>query len=173
MCGAVCDSKRCKSMVIIDSICGHKVEIECSKQSNIELQLKICANDCGVVLECGHICGGSCGECHQKRLHKTCQMRCGRTLICGHVCKEFCGQSCPPCKQKCLNRCLHSQCNNKCGIPCSPCQESCAWSCEHKKCNQKCSETCDRDICDKACPKRLKCKHPCIGICGNKDQNIN
>ncbi len=166
VCGADCYSKRCKSMVEIDSICGDRVEIECSKQSDIESQLKSCTKDCGVVLECGHLCGGNCGKCHQKRLHKVCQMKCERTLICGHICKAVCGLNCPPCQRDCQNICIHSKCYNKCGIPCEPCREPCVWKCEHKKCNQKCSEKCDRDVCDKECPKRLKCKHKCIGLCG-------
>lgn len=99
VCGNVC-TKICRFLVTIDSKCGHKVEVECGQQSHTETVLENCKEECNTQLKCSHICKGSCGTCHQKRLHIFCSEKCGRTLTCGHVCKALCGQSCK-CKDKC------------------------------------------------------------------------
>ena len=67
---------------------------------------------------------------------------------------------------KCENRCVHSKCQKKCSEPCVPCREPCAYKCEHLKCTKKCGQLCDRAPCNEPCKKLLKCKHPCIGLCG-------
>ena len=43
-----------------------------------------CAQNCGNVLHCEHICKGSCGRCFNGRIHVSCEENCGRTLVCGH-----------------------------------------------------------------------------------------
>lgn len=53
-------------------------------QKAAESFLVNCQKSCGTVLECGHVCSGTCGQCLQGRLHQTCQKMCRRTLICGH-----------------------------------------------------------------------------------------
>ena len=45
-------------------------------------------------------------------------------------------------------------------------QKPCEWSCIHHRCTKLCYELCDREPCYKPCTKRLRCKHPCIGFCG-------
>jgi len=45
-------------------------------------------------------------------------------------------------------------------------QEPCVWKCKHFKCTKVCSDDCDRPPCYTPCPKKLKCKHKCIGFCG-------
>ncbi|XP_022092111.1 NFX1-type zinc finger-containing protein 1-like [Acanthaster planci] len=86
--------------------------------------------------------------------------------VCGHQCTALCTRECPPCAQKCQNQCVHSKCPNRCGDPCTPCQEPCPWRCPHYRCRKKCSEACDRPPCNRPCPARLRCGHPCIGLCG-------
>ena len=95
-----------------------------------------------------------------------CKAKCGRTLFCGHNCTEPCTKNCPPCKEKCANYCKHSKCTKKCGDPCDPCNEKCVWECQHYKCKKSCGELCDRPRCNVPCTKRLSCRHPCIGLCG-------
>lgn len=45
-------------------------------------------------------------------------------------------------------------------------QEPCSWQCEHLRCTKQCFEICDREPCDKPCPKIIKCGHLCTGFCG-------
>ncbi|XP_020631234.1 NFX1-type zinc finger-containing protein 1-like [Orbicella faveolata] len=42
----------------------------------------------------------------------------------------------------------------------------CTWNCPHYQCKNLCGEECDRPRCDAPCPKKLPCRHPCIGLCG-------
>ena len=71
-----------------------------------------------------------------------------------------------PCIASCKNYCKHSKCHLNCSDPCIPCQEPCAYKCDHFECTKTCSELCDRPVCNSPCPKQLKCKHACIGFCG-------
>ncbi|XP_046988818.1 NFX1-type zinc finger-containing protein 1-like [Schistocerca americana] len=128
--------------------------------------LSRCEMPCGEVLECEHMCAGTCGKCHQGRLHLPCQEKCGRLQICGHGCNVDCAKSCPPCKQKCEYRCKHSRCSLKCGVPCTPCREPCEWRCKHIRCTKLCYELCNRSPCYEPCEKKLKCGHDCVGFCG-------
>ena len=91
---------------------------------------------------------------------------CGRLLICSHRCKATCSEPCPPCDRKCDRRCPHGQCNKRCAQPCKPCRRPCTWNCPHYQCKNLCGEECDRPRCDAPCPKKLPCRHPCIGLCG-------
>lgn len=45
-------------------------------------------------------------------------------------------------------------------------QEKCNWQCRHFICNKKCDQICDRPPCYEPCNLLLKCKHECIGFCG-------
>ena len=110
---------------------------------------------------------GTCGKCRQGRLHQPCYSKCGRVLFCDHKCKVPCTKNCPPCSEKCQNRCSHSHCQDKCGKPCKECREPCEWKCVHFKCTKWCGETCDRPRCNDPCTKILKkCGHVCAGLCG-------
>jgi len=162
-CGAPC-TPQCKESVIKDLPCGHKVKASCYKP----LSSIVCRKSCKEMLMCGHLCSGNCSECHMGRLHKSCQSPCGRTLPCGHNCDFPCTNECPSCSMPCGNYCNHSRCTKKCGESCIPCMENCQWKCKHFRCSKKCGEMCDRPRCDDPCTKRLKCGHPCIGLCGEK-----
>ncbi|KFM67868.1 NFX1-type zinc finger-containing protein 1, partial [Stegodyphus mimosarum] len=173
-CGHKCTNKcsseciiKCKQNVsVISPNCGHKVTLECFNSNNMESLLQNCSEPCRVELACGHMCHGTCGTCHQGRLHILCNQRCKRILVCGHECNALCSKSCPPCKRRCENRCIHSKCPKKCGEPCQKCSEPCEWACAHKKCQNLCGEFCDRLPCDVPCSKTLQCGHQCIGLCG-------
>ncbi|GBL83940.1 NFX1-type zinc finger-containing protein 1 [Araneus ventricosus] len=165
-CGEPCTKECFVKVPIKSSICSHEVNIECSRSKDLELMRMKCQEPCGTELPCGHKCQGKCGSCYQGRLHVICMEPCTRILICGHTCKSLCYRNCPPCKETCEKYCVHKKCPKLCGEPCEKCREPCEWSCSHKKCTRLCSELCNRTICNEPCPKILKCKHPCIGICG-------
>ncbi|XP_054720298.1 NFX1-type zinc finger-containing protein 1-like [Uloborus diversus] len=163
---------KCTEMVKVKSeVCGHVVEIRCCNSKCVEELVSKCEEPCRQNLSCGHMCAGKCNVCYQGRLHVACKQRCQRILICGHECKSPCSKSCPPCKKKCDNRCVHSKCPKKCGEPCETCTELCAWSCKHYTCKHLCGELCNRDSCNAPCEKLLKCNHPCIGYCGEPCPN--
>ena len=144
--------------------CGHDQNVPCS----IAPSDHKCLKPCGISLECGHPCPGTCSSCAGGRLHQPCSHPCDRSLACGHVCKFPCTNSCPPCEHSCRNYCNHSKCPRKCKEPCAPCMEQCQWQCEHHRCHRKCGEMCDRPRCDQPCKKKLKCGHSCIGLCGEE-----
>jgi hypothetical protein len=127
-----------------------------------------CPKMCSSSLKCEHQCSGTCGECLQGRIHIACRQKCGRTLVCGHNCKFPCTKECPPCEERCQNRCIHSKCSKSCGDPCVPCNERCQWNCPHYRCEKVCHELCDRQRCNEPCRKRLPCRHFCIGLCGEQ-----
>ncbi|XP_033625781.1 NFX1-type zinc finger-containing protein 1-like isoform X2 [Asterias rubens] len=157
------DLHKCDEKVLrTDLPCGHKEKMLCHEAPDQ------CPHKCKELLACGHHCTGSCRSCFGGRLHVSCAYKiCGRVLVCGHECSQRCSSYCPPCERNCENRCTHSNCHKKCGEPCAPCLEPCRWRCAHGEgCSKKCSEPCDRDPCDKACTKELRCGHKCIGICG-------
>ncbi|XP_077993299.1 NFX1-type zinc finger-containing protein 1-like [Glandiceps talaboti] len=161
-CGEPCMSTdQCQEVVIrSDWLCGHKVKVKCSDGP------ENCPYPCKVVLKCEHKCKGTCGKCRNGRLHLQCRKKCGRVLVCGHTCEDLCSKNCPPCKRKCENRCTHSKCPKDCGEVCKPCKEACEWSCKHHVCRKRCGQICVRPVCNEPCDKLLRCKHQCIGICG-------
>ncbi|GBL83945.1 NFX1-type zinc finger-containing protein 1 [Araneus ventricosus] len=167
-CGEPCTEECFVKVPITSSVCSHEVNIECSRSKDLELMMMKCQEPCGAELPCGHKCKGKCGNCYQGRLHVICMEPCTRILICGHTCKSVCYRNCPPCKETCEKYCVHKKCPKQCGEPCEKCTEPCEWSCSHKKCTRLCGELCDRTICNEPCPKILKCKHPCIGVCGER-----
>ncbi|XP_053404555.1 NFX1-type zinc finger-containing protein 1-like [Mercenaria mercenaria] len=172
-CGHQCDkacgdahTSHCKATIDFTFPCGHNSVILCG-----DTEVAKCQHPCEAILKCEHICSGTCSTCFSGKVHLPCRHECKRILVCGHACNDYCN-SCPPCTEYCENRCVHSKCNKSCGEPCVPCQEQCSWKCWHYKCNRLCSQPCDRPRCNKACKKRLKCKHSCIGFCGEPCPNL-
>ncbi|XP_049816896.1 NFX1-type zinc finger-containing protein 1-like [Schistocerca nitens] len=151
--------------------CGHNLTVPCHMNKPEIVMLgevsAFCSEPCNALLDCGHVCSGTCSECFQGRVHLRCTKDCEKILICGHKCPVPCSQSCPPCTKKCSHRCRHSKCANQCGEPCTPCREKCGWQCEHLRCTRQCHELCDRKPCYKPCKLKLKCGHNCIGFCGD------
>ena len=142
--------------------CGHRLKLPCS----VPLPPQ-CTIPCSTKLLCGHDCNGTCGECHQGRMHKPCVQSMDFPLPCGHQLHTDCvGISVPVCKDPCKRRCSHRQCTNACSNSCLPCFKPCEWKCQHYKCTKRCGEDCDRPPCNQHCPKLLQCGHYCIGVCG-------
>ncbi|XP_054765454.2 NFX1-type zinc finger-containing protein 1-like isoform X2 [Lytechinus pictus] len=158
-CGEPCASL-CLEMVEREWPCNHTVKVRCSDTE------ETCPSPCLEELKCGHRCRGTCGSCMRGRLHICCEEPCGRILVCGHQCKSRCSTACPPCTEKCRNKCKHSRCTDPCGEPCIPCQEHCEWQCPHQVCRRACCQPCDREPCKQPCKKELPCGHECIGLCG-------
>ena len=161
-CGVPCSKYPCQVPLVKTLRCGHKVKMPCSFSVD-DVQ---CPASCQAQLPCGHECSGTCGECKQRGSHEICQNPCNRVLVCSHRCQATCGRPCPPCVRKCSRRCPHGKCPKKCLQPCRPCIKPCTWICPHYQCNNPCGEECDRPRCDAPCPKKLPCRHPCIGLCG-------
>ena len=162
ICGQDCSNYPCNVPVVKTLLCGHKIKMLCS-QSTDDVQ---CPASCGAKLPCGHQCSGICDDCQQSGLHELCQRSCGRLLVCSHRCRATCSEPCPPCDRRCGRCCPHGKCKKSCSELCHTCTEPCTWSCPHYQCNNLCGEECDRPRCDAPCPKKLSCRHPCIGLCG-------
>ena len=163
-CGKACTDK-CRVNVEHTWPCGHAGKVLCYEKNTAP-----CPEPCGFVLECQHICSGTCGTCFEGRFHRPCRNYCSRILVCGHECNDRCNL-CPPCTNKCENRCKHSKCGKRCGELCSPCMEPCEWKCQHFTCTSLCHEPCNRPRCNEPCRKRLTCGHECIGLCGEPCPN--
>ncbi|RUS87045.1 hypothetical protein EGW08_005198 [Elysia chlorotica] len=151
------------------SHCGHgRFSLPCKDaQKGQEIVNLLCPEPCTALLDCEHICSGTCAQCLNGRLHINCQHICQKILICGHSCQDKCG-SCSPCKRPCETACQHSHCDKMCGEPCRACLEPCGWQCPHHKCNDLCCQPCVRPSCDEPCSKRLACRHRCCGVCGEE-----
>ncbi len=162
-CSKPCPSK-CNKKVDVRLPCNHLQRVACHlKHDPYAIE---CERPCKATLECGHECAGTCGKC--KNGHVKCTAPCKRTLVCNHTCSNTCEKSCAPCKRKCEIKCVHSKCRDLCSDICIPCSEPCAWKCTHHKCDKTCSEICTRPRCNEPCRKMLKCRHPCIGLCGEQ-----
>nr|XP_016853733.1 PREDICTED: NFX1-type zinc finger-containing protein 1 [Anolis carolinensis] len=161
-CGENCQVASCEETVQVTLPCSHVAETECFRK---KMPLP-CREKCSQKLDCGHICQGSCHECIAGRVHAACRRPCTRVLLCSHTCQGSCSENCPPCKKRCRNRCPHSRCNKTCGKFCFRCMQPCSWRCKHHQCTQMCWELCNRPRCDQPCEKTLRCKHPCVGLCG-------
>ncbi|KAF5297413.1 hypothetical protein FQR65_LT01344 [Abscondita terminalis] len=180
-CGHVCQNRCnepctsvCKALVDHKNRadCGHVFKIPCNMtktnyQSNSFELLKFCNFPCTQVLSCEHNCAGTCGECAQGRIHKQCSEKCGAVLVCGHPCPVNCREECQPCNRNCEYRCIHSSCKKKCGESCTNCVEECSRKCVHVACKALCGDECTVPPCNKPCTKKLPCKHPCVGFCGD------
>ncbi|XP_046375690.1 NFX1-type zinc finger-containing protein 1-like [Haliotis rufescens] len=160
-CGNPCGmSHGCTAKVKKTFRCGHIGDVLCARKLSAQCEAK-----CSEPLKCGHKCEGDCTRCHEGRLHVPCRKMCKETLICGHPCGSRCSD-CPQCRTACANRCQHTKCRKYCNETCDPCSQPCGWQCEHHRCTLPCSEPCDRPPCNEPCKKKLPCKHPCIGLCG-------
>ena len=120
-CGHSKDKVRCHQTRDLDKIdcavivsrkvpgCNHVIEVPCSR--NVATPFFSCPFPCGVNLECGHSCTGSCGRCtrvdanEQARVkHVACSKICGRRFgTCNHNCPRAChpSQECGPCHLPC------------------------------------------------------------------------
>lgn len=165
-CGQEC-TVECHELVKRMWLCGHEAQEECYVTEEQYMTIGHCKVPCKVELSCGHECSGKCGECRQGRLHVPCKQKCKRGLLCGHPStSETCSNICPPCKKKCPTQCIHGDCGHSCDQLCIKCQEPCEWKCDHHRCTRPCGELCNRPACNSPCPKQLKCKHSCLGLCG-------
>ena len=164
MCKGVCGEpcSNCVVAVVKTLPCDHKIKMPCS-YSVLDVE---CPASCGQKLPCGHQCSGTCNDYRQRGSHEFCQHPCSRKLVCSHRCQAICSEPCPPCNRKCGRRCPHRKCTQNCLRPCNPCKKLCTWSFPHYQCNNRCGEECERPPCDAPCPKKLACRHPCIGLCG-------
>lgn len=163
-CGEKC-TVACTEFVMKSLSCGHDAQTECYRSPDD--QMKRCLIPCGAQLACGDICKGTCGRCHQGRLHIPCKQKCTRILTCGHTCSsKNCAEDCPPCQKACPAYCSHGPCGHKCELPCIQCAEPCQWKCPHYQCTKTCGEICNRPRCDEPCQLKLKCGHSCLGLCG-------
>ena len=162
ICGEPCSNYPCDVAVVRTLPCNHKIKMSCS-YSVLDVE---CPASCGEKLPCGHQCSGTCNDCRERGSHELCQHPCSRILVCSHRCKAICSEPCPPCNRKCARRCPHRKCTQNCLQPCNPCNKLCTWNCPHYQCNNRCGEECERPQCDAPCPKKLACRHPCIGLCG-------
>ena len=175
-CGHTCTKKcgercvnECRVLVTRDWPCGHTGQAECYVMKENHSLLRKCKAKCNELLECEHRCTGTCGTCHQGRLHKICSAKYDRKLLCSHLCSDKCPQNCPPCPKKCIFACPHGPCGNTCSTICKPCSERCVWECKHLKCTRNCGEVCDRPRCNKPCLKKIRrCLHRCPGLCGEQ-----
>lgn len=82
------------------SSCGHVVSVPCHME--IDSPDFRCPNPCKEVLECGHICPGSCSTCIDH--HRDCKRVCDRPRnTCNHRCLRPChmDEPCPPCDSQC------------------------------------------------------------------------
>ena len=161
-CGVPCDQFKCRAKITKNLQCGHSVIVTCFQFS----EAVECRASCAIKLPCGHACDGVCGKCREAGSHKKCHLPCGRILVCSHRCRAPCNEPCPPCTRPCQRSCIHGRCRKLCYEDCKPCLLPCAWSCLHFQCNNLCYENCERPFCNESCPKRLRCGHPCIGLCG-------
>ncbi|KAL3859446.1 hypothetical protein ACJMK2_009666 [Sinanodonta woodiana] len=159
-----CHQEPCLEDIEVTCDCGHVVQIPCFKSTK-DIS---CSMPCGKKLPCSHQCAGTCGECFGGKLHRGCDANCDRFHSCGHRCESKCSSICPPCSKRCRYSCPHDVlCNKKCSEKCTDCDESCAIRCAHGKCSKQCNEACDFR-CDNPCLKYLKCRHLCMGLCGEE-----
>ena len=164
-------SKKCFEKVTkIFQKCKHVMYLPCHKSHLTECPVK-----CNTVLLCGHKCSGTCNECHQGRLHKPCMFHVSK-LLCGHETTMKCSSTMiepyPSCSFRCERFCPHKKCSHKCQDPCKPCNKLCDWQCPHYKCTRECYERCNRPRCYEPCPRLNKCRHPCIGVCGERCPDV-
>ncbi|XP_019853691.1 PREDICTED: NFX1-type zinc finger-containing protein 1-like [Amphimedon queenslandica] len=165
-CGEKYTNYQCRQLVMKMLPCGHEAQTECFRRP--DEYMTQCKIPCNVELACGHLCQGTCGRCNQGRLHIPCKAKekCTRILLCGHQCSSRnCASDCPPCQLKCPSSCIHRPCDHRCVFPCIPCNKPCKWWCPHQKCTERCGDICNRPRCNEPCRHRLRCGHPCLGLC--------
>ncbi|RUS21170.1 hypothetical protein BC937DRAFT_93413 [Endogone sp. FLAS-F59071] len=185
---------RCHKFVHYRLPCGHTKETECfhvrdrqylsklvcGKQEERKLKCRhtvmtvcgkapVCLENCIQSLPCGHPCTNKCGKDHTHE-RKDCIQPCTKQLICGHACARGCrspNEHTDRCLEKCTWVCSHGhKCGRECWRACIQCVQKCKYQCPHYECSNRCYEKCDRPPCNKRCKRKLKCGHPCIGLCG-------
>ena len=162
-----CSTAFCKENVIRTLSCGHTVEVACgTKKYEI-----LCPKKCTAELPCHHKCTGTCGTCLGGTLHVKCTKNCDKSLVCGHRCEQKCSAPCI-CFKQCPNKCPHGICGDLCCDICIDCAEHCEIKCEHRKCTNSCGQKCNVPPCNKRCKKIMKCKHRCMGLCGERCPNV-
>ena len=166
-CYEKCEDKHCMELVNRKLSCNHVIEVPCYLPK-YEI---LCKEKCNDLLPCGHICSGTCGKCLGGTLHVKCKKNCEKNLVCGHRCEQKCSAECI-CNKQCPNRCPHGECGEECCEICVDCVEPCEIKCPHRKCENSCGEKCSVFPCNQRCKKKLKCKHQCIGLCGERCPNI-
>ena len=166
-CYEKCSQESCKEKVTRKLSCGHTVEVMCSTKK-YEI---ICPKPCTSILQCGHTCTGSCGLCLGGTLHVKCTKNCDKNLVCGHRCEQKCSAECI-CYKQCCNKCPHGICGDLCCDICIDCAESCVIKCPHRECTNSCGQKCNVEPCNKRCKKMMKCKHQCMGLCGERCPNV-
>ena len=119
-CWEECTSFQCPKIIRREFDCGHQIEKPCWELSGRYR----CEEPCRAILDCEHQCVGNCSKCKQGRMHVPCEADCERIRVCLHLCEEPCTKNCPPCPEKCENRCTHSKCPKQCMEPCTPCRVS-------------------------------------------------
>ena len=119
-CWEECTSFQCPKIIKREFDCGHQIEKPCWELSGRYR----CEEPCRAILECEHQCVGNCSKCKQGRMHVPCEADCERIRVCLHLCEEPCTKNCPPCPEKCENRCTHSRCPKQCMELCTPCRVS-------------------------------------------------
>ncbi|RXM95922.1 NFX1-type zinc finger-containing protein 1 [Acipenser ruthenus] len=166
-CGDTC-TRKCPQNVTVNLDCGHQRTISCYEKQEAEKKNEkiLCFVKCEASLQCGHKCSGSCSECSNGMSHVACRSKCKEVLICSHQCQNKCSEECVPCSLSCDRKCFHQKCDQMCCMPCRPCTQPCGWGCKHHQCTKLCFELCDRKPCELPCFRKLKCKHQCIGMCG-------
>ena len=166
-CYEKCENGHCMELVKRKLPCEHIIEVNCY----LPIYEILCDKKCNKQLPCGHMCNGTCGKCLGGSLHVKCTNECQKNLVCGHKCHQKCISECI-CTQKCPNVCLHGKCGELCCDECIDCEEDCEIKCPHRKCQKKCGEICNVEPCNKRCEKIMKCKHQCMGLCGEKCPNL-
>ncbi|PSN54487.1 hypothetical protein C0J52_05534 [Blattella germanica] len=165
--------------------CKHENEMQCwNDPSKFP-----CSVPCAYRLDdCGHTCRLKCHvnrdpdhldmklECCKQPERSMCSKPCKRKLSCGHKCKLKCGKTCEINCKEFVESSMVAECGHVVKLPCYKktagvqlrvhFPEKCNWICEHYKCTKRCSEPCNRPPCERPCKKKLKCRHPCIGFCG-------
>ena len=92
-------------------------------------------------------------------------------LPCGHLCEQKCSAECI-CYKQCCNKCPHGICGDPCCDICIDCAEPCVIKCPHRECTNSCGQKCNVEPCNKRCNKFMKCKHRCMGLCGERCPNV-
>lgn len=157
----------CKVLVNKTFPCGHSTSVECHSAAT-----KTCSSKCSTTMSCGHVCPRKCTECFDTLTHGECKESCGKRQICGHICSSTTCGSCKHCYKQCENLCPHRRCEHPCFRECIQCKQKCPIQCPHRICSRLCYEECDKPPCKQPCPKLLKCKHPCMGYCGDPCPNL-
>ncbi|KAF8770165.1 NFX1-type zinc finger-containing protein 1 [Argiope bruennichi] len=164
---------------------GIKCQSPCTKQcSEGHLCTRKCSERCPpcafLVPKTINLCGHTIQvPCHLRENTTPCTAACDKLLPCGHQCNKQCAESCA--KECFVKMSVKSfVCGHEVNIACSGCNDpellmmKCKEPCRAElPCGHKCKEAvhlaknlAKSIVFIKTCPKILKCKHPCIGICG-------